>query len=628
MVGSEKREGRAVTKRRTWRKPLVLAVMGVMLTMAPALLPDQALVVLSRPEIAPRSLLLAIRPAWAAEDGAAFDRSYKQASKLASQLALRVDASFRQTALRLGDVSRQDPGELAREPVAIETTRTQWPIVTYLVNGDRLTRIPDSRPLLTASELATTTARKPGVFAKGSSLVMALPAGTDRYTTAEMPMAAFVDPLSELPLGGGSSILLLDADGNPIGRKGLDSEDRELLKSVSSESSTTMVSKTSLLSVARVPSTGWAVLVRVPLSEAYQGLSLPQVDARLLPEPLYLVKRAPGASLEGIGKGILLAGGGLALLLLGLAFTRQWLRDPKWREALSRRARLQFRKTFPQAPAPFGAMGGAGASGGLAVLEALVDEQNALAAPPSPPPPAAAPEGATSGVWREALQAQVAYLLAELTRTQEQVRTLTAAAAPETFERRMDALRDAFRELERELEAKQEGVIQDFTEALKQRLDVDARRLESLEQAVRQQQEAVSRAGALQARLDELSEGLRQRFAQEDQLLAALDQEVSALRAQQVHFAEASESKLGMLTSELEGYRNQSVQGDRQAVERIEVLTKALQELHASSGKLRQDVHGALQQAQRENASLREEVGTLASRVHRVVQLLAKGRPA
>ncbi|MNK66225.1 hypothetical protein D3C87_855410 [compost metagenome] len=603
--------------------------MGMVLVAAPSFMPDHALRALSRAEIAPRSAWLTLRPVWAAEDGAAFDRSYKQAGKLASQLALKVDGTFRQTALRLGDVSRQEPGELAREPVAIETTRTQWPIVTYLVNGDRLTRIPDTRPLLSSSDLAAVTARKPGAFVRGSTLVMAISAGAERYTTAEIPLAAMTDPLSDLQLGGGAAVLLLDAEGNPIGRKGLDAEDRELLRSVSTEAATTLVSKTSLLSLARIPSAGWTVLVRIPLAEAYQGFSLPEVDARSFPEPLYLVKRAKGASLEGVGKGILLTGAGLGLLMLALGIARRWFRDPKWREALGRRARLALRNRFAEEPAPFAALA-SNPSGGLSVLEALVDERNALSTPPTPPtpPPLAAPEGATSGVWREALQAQVAYLLSELTRTQEQVRTLTAATSPELVERRMDALREAFRDLERDLEAKQEGVIQDFTEALKQRLDVDARRLEGLEQAVRQQQEAVSKAGTLQSRVDDMSEGLRQRFAQEDQLLAALDQEVSALRAQQAHLAEASESKLGMLASEVEGYRNQGAQGDRQAIERIEVLAKALQELHASNGKLRQDVHGALQQAQRENTSLREEVGKLAARVHRVVQLLAKGRPA
>ena len=594
--------------------------MGILLAAAPAIMP----------EIAPRASLIALRPAWAADDGAAFDRSYKQAGKFASLLAQKYDGTFRQTALRLGDVSRQEPADLARDPLAIETTRSQWPIVTYLVNGDRLTRIPDTRSLLSAADLATTTSRKPGVFVRGGTLVMALPAGTDRYTTAEIPLAAFTDPLADLRLGGGAAALLLDAEGAPIGRKDLDAEDRELLRSVSSEAATTLVSKTSLLSLARIPSVGWTLLVRVPLNEAYQGLSLPNVDARSLPEPLYLVKRVHGASLEGVGKGIFLTGAGLGLLLLALGVARRWFRDPKWREALRRRARLTLRNPFAEEPSPFASLA-PNASGGLSVLEALVDERNAPSASPAPPaspPPPTAPEGATSGVWREALQAQIAYLLSELTRTQEQVRTLTAAASPELAERRMEALKEAFRELERDLEVKQENVIQDFTEALKQRLDVDARRLEGLEQAVRQQQEAVSKAGGLQARIEDMSEGLRQRFAQEDQLLAALDQEVSALRAQQAHLAEASESKLGMLASEVEGYRNQGAQGDRQAFERIETLTKALQELHAANTKLRQEVHGALQQAQRENVSLREEMGTLAARVHRVVQLLAKSRPA
>ena len=272
-------------------------------------------------------------------------------------------------------------------------------------------------------------------------------------------------------------------------------------------------------------------------------------------------------------------------------------------------------------------------------------------------PAPVSPDSPASSVWRETLQAEVGYLQSELSKTQAQLKQVLQQTQDGGLQVRLE---HDLKELERRLSAQHEAELRAFSEALRQRLDLEARRLEALEQNARQAVESLDRklvqqerqiaqhdhqfvqVESLRSRVDGLSEGLRQRFEQEDQLLASLDQEVErtrsdleALRAQQAHLGEFSESKLGMLESELEGYRNQGLQADRQANERIEVLAKALQELHAalgqaqaSNGKLRQEVQAVLAQAHQENAKMREELGTLSARVHRVVQLLAKGRTA
>ncbi len=587
-----------------------------------------------------------------AEDPAAFDRSYKESGKLATQLASRYEGALRQTAVRLKEVARQEPEDLARNPLAIETSRAQWPILTFLQNGDKLTQIPDGRRMLSPDDLSEVDARRTRVFLKGEKVLVTVQAGSDRYTAAEIPLAAFTDPLSGLSLGGESALLLLDDQGRSLSPKTLGTEDQELLRSVGTDASTTLVSKTSVLSVARIPTSGWTVVVRLPLAEAYRGIAVPELDERALPNPLYLVKRTQGGSLEGVGQGLLMSLGGVALLIVALLILRRRLKDPA----------APLRLPFTEAPGGFSATLSAAQTGGLAVLEALVGEkaESGLSERPvsdrpqeRPPmlPLPVSPEGPASSVWRETLQAEVGYLRSELTKTQEQLKLVLQQSQGGSLQARLES---NLQEVERRLSAQHEAELREFSEALRQRLDLEARRLEALEQNARQAVEALDRkigqqdrqvgqkVDSLQSKVDGLSDGLRQRFEQEDQLLAALDQEVErtrseleALRAQQARLGELSESKLGMLESELEGYRNQGMQADRQAMERIEVLAKAFQELHAalgqaqtSNGKLRQEVQAVLAQAQQENAKMREELGTLSARVHRVVQLLAKGRTA
>lgn len=504
--------------------------------------------------------------AWAEESPAAFDSSYKQSGKLAAQLAQRYDAALRQTTLRLGEVARRDAEELARTPLAIETSRSPWPIAAYVMNGDRLSRYPQGKAQLTVDEVEAIASRKSRVLAKPSSVLVAVPGGPQQVTTAEIPLSAFTAPLESLSLGGDGALLLLDDQGRSLGRKSLSSEDQELLKSVSTEASTTLVSKTSVLSLARIPTAGWTIVVRLPLTEAYRGIAMPEIDERELPNPLYIVKLSQGGSLEGAGKGLLFTFGGLALLGGALYVLRRRLKAG---------GRTRLRDPFSDLPDALGGPLSSLQTGGRALLEALAGEKADLPVMeprpeprPLPPPPQMPVDGATTGVWRDTLQAQVTYLLGEFRQAHEQMQTFARQPQLDALQSRMEAEFDS------------------FTEALRQRLDIEARRLETL-------------------------------------------------RAQQAHQAELSEGKLGMLESELEGYRNQGLQADRQANERIEVLAKALQDLRSglaqaqeSNGKFRQEVHAALMQAQQENARLREELATLSARVHRVVQLLAKGRTA
>lgn len=514
------------------RYPLALALLGL-------------LALSGLPAGAP-SAVFSVSPAWAIEDPAAFDRTYKQSGKLASQVAQRYDGVLRETASRLGEVARQNPADLARTPLAIETMRTNWPIVTYVMGGTGPSVIPAGRGLLSPGELEEVSRRKSQVFLKGSTIVVAVPAGLERVTTAEIPLAAFQAPLEAMRFEHGAA-LLLDENGRSVSRSALGSEDQELLKSIASEASTTLVSKTSVLSMARIPAAGWSVIIRLPLAEAYRGIVLPEFDERALPTPLYLVKRTQGASLEGVGKGALYSFAGLAVLAVALVFVRRRLRGE-----------TALTSSFAGLPSTLSASLPALQTGGRAVLQALVGEkpqaplaENRPAPPPPPPPPMQAPvDGATSGVWRDTLQAQVSYLLGEFRQIQEQLQTVAGLSQLEALQVRMEA----------EFES--------FTEALRQRMDLESRRMETL-------------------------------------------------RAQQTHLAELNEGKLGMLESELESFRNQGMHADREANEKIEVLVRAVQQLQ-----------GALEQSQRENAQLREELGTLSARVHRIVKLLAKGKIA
>lgn len=626
------REGCAVRDCRAKRTSLGVALLGM-------------LILSGLPSGVPLSGVFSVGPAWAQDDPAAFDRSYKESGKLAAQLASRYDSALLQTAARLKEVARQKPEDLARAPLAIETAQSQWPILTFVQEGDGFTQIPRGRRLLSDDDLADVDNRRPRVFVKGSKVLVAVQVDSERYTAAEIPLAAFVDPLSNLSLGGDSGLLLLDNQGRSLTSRSLAPEDQELIKGLGMEMVSTLVSKTSVLSVARVPTSGWAVVVRMPLAEAYRGIKVPELDDRALPNPLYLVKRNRETAMEGVGRGMGLSLGGLALLAVGLVVLRRRLKGPA----------KPLRMPFGEEPGPFSAPFAAAQTGGLSVLEALVGDNSDAAKPEAPRheprmessklmlAPVAS-EGPVSSVWRETLQAEVDYLRAELSKTQAQLAQVLQAAPTESMQAR---LAQELAELERKLTAQHDSELREFSEALRQRLDLESRRMEALEQNARKafeglERQVLSEMDAMRSQFEGISQGLRKRFEQEDQLLASLDQqlerahaELDALRAQQAGLSERSESQFGLLERELEGYRNQSAQADRQALERIEALTKAMQELHAalgdartSSGKLRQEVHALLAQAQQENAKLREELNTLSARVHRVVQLLAKGRTA
>lgn len=597
--------------RRAKRHLLGFALMGVLL------LPGM-------PVGIPLSGVFSIGAAWASEDPAAFDRAYKETGKLATQLASRYEGALRQTALRLKEVARQDPEDLARAPLAIETAHAPWPIVTYLRNGDKLTQIPDGRRLLSLDDLSVIDGNRTQVFLKASKVFVAVQASGERYSAVEIPLAVFTEPLAGLSLGGDSALLLLDDQGRSLSSRALGAEEAELVKSVGTDVATTLVSKTSVLSVARIPTAKWTVVVRLPLAEAYRGISVPELDNRALPNPLYLVRRTQGGSLEGVGQGILMSLGGVAVLIGALILLRRRLKDP---------ANL-LRNPFKEVPSPFNASLAASQSEGLAVLEALLGERADSGVPtrsegePSherPPrlPVSVSSDGPASNAWRETLQAEVGYLRAELSRTQDQLRQVIQSPLPASrFEHDLEELR-------RRISEEQDAELRAFSEALRQRMDLEARRLAALEQTARQAVDALERKLAqqdqqhqsqlesFQAKYEGLTDGLRQRFEQEDRLLASLDQEVERTR------------------SELEGYRSEGIQADRQASERIEAMARMLKELHAhlgqaqaSNGQWRDEVQGVLAQLSQENVGLREELGTLSARVHRVVQLLAKGRSA
>lgn len=538
------------------------------------------------------------------EEASALDGSYKQSGRLAVGLAQQYESAFRQTLVRLGEVSRQNPVDLARSPLAFETARMQWPVVTYLIEDGKSRVSPPGRAPLALADLQALGDQKSAILVRNGLVLVVVPAGTDRFTSTEIPLDAFTAPLDGLALKGGS-LVLLDAQGRSLGRNALNSDDQELVGSLAGDT-TTLVSKASLLSLARIPTAGWTVVVRVPLTEAYRGIAVPEVDERTMPYPLYIVKRGEKASLQGVGRGFLLTLGGFTFLVVGLLVIRRRLKSmPK-----------QGRKAESSAPLT------PSKEGGLAMLEALLGEKQdekrteSLAAAPELPLLQSPTDGAAASVWHDTMQAQITFLHNELQKIQNQQRGL--AQEPRALETRMES----------ELES--------LSAALRKRLDFESKRLNTLEAAsekrfseiatgLSEMESGLSRlASGMEAQFAELSKSLRSRFDQEDRLLASLDQELSHLRAELTALSsqhrqtlELHESKLSLMDQEVESYRNQGAQASRQANERLEVLAKGLQELHE-----------ALLASQEERSEVRAELKTLSERVHRVVKLIAKARPA
>jgi hypothetical protein len=561
------------------------------------------------------ALMLFVTPGVRAdEETSALDASYKQSGRLAQALALQYESALRQTLVRLGEVSRQNPADLARSPLALETARAQWPIATYLIEDDKVTVAPAGRSPLTLTDLRELEGRKSKVFLREGLVIVAVAASGDRVTTAEIPLGAFTAPLEGIALKGGS-LSLLDDQGRPLGQNALTADDQELVRSLPGDTTTTFVSKTSLLSLARIQTAGWTVVAQVPLTEAYRGIAVPELDERTMPYPLYLVKRAEKAPMEGIGRGIMLSAGGVIVLFLGLAVVRRRLKAPSKR---------------PAGAEPFGGSRPAVQEGEPSVLESLVSEKrierSAEPQPSTPMPPLLqAPPEAATGVWQDTMQAQITFLHDELRKTQDQLRNLAQMPRLGALEKRLEA----------ELES--------LSGAMRQRLDFEGKRLSTLEAASAERfaaidenasrlaaavearwSEASEMATEIASRLSTLSESLQIRFEQEDRLLASLDQELSQVRselealwAQHRGLGELHEGKIALLERELENYRNQGAQASRQANERIEILAKGLHELH-----------GALETSQQERSEVRVELEALSERVHRVVKLIAKARPA
>lgn len=559
------------------------------------------------------AVVLSLATAARANDEAStLDASYKQSGRLALGLAQQYESALRQTVVRLGEVSRQNPADLARSPLALETARTQWPIVTYLIDDGKAMASPPGRSPLTLVDLQELGSRKSKVFVRDGLVIVAVPSSDKHVTTAEIPIEAFTLPLDGIALKGGS-LSLLDEQGRSLGKTGLAGDDQELVRSLTGDATTTFVSKTSLLSLARIPTSGWTVVAQVPLTEAYRGIAVPELDERAMPYPLYIVKRTEKPTLTIFGRGMLFSAGGIFMLLLGMWVIRRRLKAPPRRSP---------------APEPFGDARSPVQENEPSVLEKLASEKRSARATESSasmPPLLQAPSEATTGVWRDTMQAQITFLLDELRKTQDQVRILNQQSRLNALEKRL------------------ESEIESLSQAMRQRMDFEGKRLVALEteaaerfaaldgdlsqlasEAASRWSETSERVIGIDSQFSSLSESLQIRFEQEDRLFASLNQELSQLRtayetlsAQHRGLSEMHEGKLAMLERELENYRSQGAQASRQANERIEILAKGLHELH-----------GALQASKQDHGEVRKELEALSERVHRVVKLIAKARPA
>ncbi|GEM_PF-5551592 len=543
--------------------------------------------------------------------------SFQQSEQYAAVLAAQIDMALRQTAQRLTELTRQDLSVFERQRVYLESANGEWPVTLYAREEDSgsLTVFPHGEKLLSLDDLDSVRGRSAwvGVRPKRQSLIVAVPAPRGSVIAATIPLSVFTAPLEGLSVGSEGMVALVDAEGRVLTGKALGSEESELLGTIAAEAKATLVSKQSLLASARIPSSGWNVVLRMPLAEANRGVVLTPIDEKAFAVPWYVTKREPGFP-DGMVRNALLSLVGVALLPLALALVNRRFRDPLLERARGlrgpggrqRRSSEDWSNFTPQA----------------AMLDDLLRDRE----PPEAPMLSLGGEPAVDNARAEdnVGEVQIRLLQGELRRVQEQARREASEAAAQLSAMQAH-LMDRMESVESRLQDRLRAELQEV--AARRSSDHDRFRSELQEVSIRQaadhdrvlrqiEDAAASQMAGLNQLRQEIGEVLLQLEEQDSEGVRGLREEIDRLRAMQLQLAERGEGQSGSLQAELQAYQNQSAAFAKQTSERMNQLGPMLEILHTR-----------LRTRDEEHARMRDEVSALAARVSRIVQLIAKTRP-
>lgn len=245
------------------------------------------------------------------------DRAVQQE---AQAIANRIDEALRRSSSLLQTIADADLTVFERERIGLNAASSQWPVALFTATpgkGSDFSVQPPGERYLSPEDV--TAIQKQGVWiAERSplkSVLIAVPSRTGQVLASRVPFHYFSQGLNALPRPNGVRRYLLDASGKPLeGEVAPSGEDRDWCQQLLQLGEGFLATSDAMFSVARVPSTGWAVVVRHPIGHTNPLLSL---DPGTLAGPT-MVASGP-LQAPGLPKGILLYPLAGAALLFGLA---------------------------------------------------------------------------------------------------------------------------------------------------------------------------------------------------------------------------------------------------------------------------------------------------------------------
>lgn len=245
------------------------------------------------------------------------DRAVQQE---AQAIANRIEEAMRRSAGLMQTIADGDLTVFDRDRVALNAASSQWPVTLFTAapgKGSELSAQPPGERYLGPEDVVAI--QKQGVWVSErsplKSVLVAVPSRTGQVLASRVPFQYFAQGMNAIPKSNGVRRYLLDASGKPLeGEVAPSGEDRDWCQQLLQMGEGFLATSDAMFAVARVPSTGWAVVVRHPLGHVNPVLSF---DAGTLSGPT-MVASGP-LQAPGLPKGILLYPLAGAALLFGLA---------------------------------------------------------------------------------------------------------------------------------------------------------------------------------------------------------------------------------------------------------------------------------------------------------------------
>lgn len=244
------------------------------------------------------------------------DRAVQQE---AQAIASHLEDSMRRGAALLQTLADGDLAVFERDRVALNAATSQWPVALFTATpgkGSDMSVQPPGERYLSSEDVQAIQKQDVWISERSplKSVLVAVPSRTGQVLASRVPFDYFTQGLNALPRANGVRRYLLDVGGKAIsGDVAPGGDDRDWCQQLLQMGEGFLATSDALFAVARVPSTGWAVVVRHPL-----GSNLPPLTFDGTLGGPTMVASGP-LQAPGLPKGILLYPLAGAALLFGLA---------------------------------------------------------------------------------------------------------------------------------------------------------------------------------------------------------------------------------------------------------------------------------------------------------------------